>query len=135
MHEPRGNLETPIGLKRLHIHNGSSSRARGGKSTRERASLRASNVVTHRGEEEQWNELENSGTPSRSLYFIDDYGQTFENFFFCDPRQLENFSKARFDFSFLGIVLFAFWTINNKRVNWRIIYREIDKDKVSGNFS
>lgn len=82
MHEPRGNLETPIGLKRLHIHNGSSSRARGGKSTRERASLRASNVVTHRGEEEQWNELENSGTPSRSPYFIDDYGQTFENFFF-----------------------------------------------------
>lgn len=103
MHEPRGNLETPIGLKRLHIHNGSSSRARGGKSTRERASLRASNVVTHRGEEEQWNELENSGTPSRSLYFIDDYGQTFENFFFFFVilDDLENFSKARFDFFFL----------------------------------
>ena len=69
MHEPRGNLETPIGLKRLHIHNGSSSRARGGKSTRERASLRASNVVTHRGEEEQWNKLENFGTFEEPLFY------------------------------------------------------------------
>lgn len=135
MHEPRGNLETPIGLKRLHIHNGSSSRARGGKSTRERASLRASNVVTHRGEEEQWNELENSGTPSRSPYFIDDYGQTFENFFFfCDPRRFGKLFESSIRFFFLGI-LFAFRTMNNERVNWRIIYREIDKDKVSGNFS
>lgn len=135
MHEPRGNLETPIGLKRLHIHNGSSSRARGGKSTRERASLRASNVVTHRGEEEQWNKLENFGTFEEPLF----YRRLRPNlreffFFFCDPRRFGKLFESSIRFFFLGI-LFAFRTMNNERVNWRIIYREIDKDKVSGNFS
>lgn len=104
---------------------------------------------------EQREKLENSvGNTFEEVFVCDDYGQAFENLFFFLPssiKNFENFSKARRSISLwsilnnFGIVLFAFQIINNaifgivlivpKLANYRIIYREIDKDKVSGNFS